>query len=289
MLGQSFVVEPAREYQCEFSIGLNLGAGEYTVQAAVHTGIEHTANCFDWVDPAVKFAVAGFRDAPFVGVTGLACTARDQQGQRQPATVVVCRRIVDRGRRSRLERVLVRNDGTEAWPCDGTLAVHLSYRWIDAAGNVIPVEGKRFNLPAPVEPGATAAVVFTRPEPPSDAARLRLTLVQELVAWFDDVGGPTLDLPVIRASRDGTAPVLNERRNGDVDERDAGERLALSALHRLVDTRGVPRAFRSQPTWRDVDDCAAARAGRDFLVSSCPTYCPRGCPACRARTPTSST
>ena len=211
MLGQSFVVEPAREYQCEFFIGLNLGAGEYTVQAAVHTGIEHTANCFDWVDPAVKFAVAGFRDAPFVGVTGLACTARISKGNgSRPLSSFAGGLSIEDGVVGST-RVLVRNDGTEAWPCDGTLAVHLSYRWIDAAGNVIPVEGKRFNLPAPVEPGATAAVAFTRPEPPPDAARLRLTLVQELVAWFDDVGGPTLDLPATRASRDGTAPVLDER------------------------------------------------------------------------------
>ena len=88
-------------------------------------------------------------------------------------------------------------------------AVHLSYRWIDADGNVIPVEGRRFNLPAPVEPGATAAVAFAPAEPPG-AARVRLTLVQELVAWFDDVGGPTLDLSVVRALGDGAAATLNE-------------------------------------------------------------------------------
>ena len=103
MLGQSFTVEPAREYQCEFFIGLNLGAGEYTVQAALHTGIEHTTNCFDWVEPAAKFAVAGFRDAPFVGVTGLACTARISKGNGSRPLSSFARRIVDRGRRSRLD------------------------------------------------------------------------------------------------------------------------------------------------------------------------------------------
>jgi hypothetical protein len=210
MLGQSFAVEPLQEYQCEFTIGLNLGAGEYTVQAAVHTGIEHTANCFDWVDPAVKFVVAGFRDAPFVGVTGLVCTAQVRRcnGSRPLSSFAGSLSIEDQAVGSK--RVLVRNDGIEVWPCTGARAVHLSYRWIDADGNVIPVEGRRFNLPTPVEPGATVAVAFAPAEPPPGAARVRLTLVQELVAWFDDVGGPTLDLSVVRALGDGAAATLNE-------------------------------------------------------------------------------
>ena len=209
MSGQSFSVEPLREYQCEFAIGLNLGAGDYTVQAAVHTGIEHTANCFDWVDPAVKFAVAGFRGAPFVGVTGLACTAQVRKGNGNQRLSSFAGGLSIEDSAVAPKRVLVRNDGIEVWPCDGTLAVHLSYRWIDAAGEVIPVEGKRFKLPAPVEPGATTAVVFAPPEPPSGATKLRLTLVQELVAWFDTAGGPTLDLAVVRAPADGAAAVLN--------------------------------------------------------------------------------
>ncbi len=209
MLGQSFTVEPLQEYQCEFAIGLNLGAGEYTVQAALHTGIEHTANCFDWIEPAVKFAVAGFHDTPFVGVTGLACAAevRKSSGSR-PLSSFAGALSIDDGAADP-KQVLVRNDGVEAWPCDGALAVHLSYRWIDANGNVMPIEGERFNLPGQVEPGATAAVGFAQSEPPSGAARLRLTLVQELVAWFDAAGGPTLDLPVMRAARDAAAAALN--------------------------------------------------------------------------------
>jgi Wzt C-terminal domain/Sulfotransferase family len=210
MSGQSFSVEPLREYQCEFAIGLNLGAGDYAVQAAVHTGIEHTANCFDWVDPAVKFAVAGFRGAPFVGVTGLACTAQVRNGNGNQRLSSFAGGLSIEDSAVDPKRVLVRNDGIEVWPCNGTLAVHLSYRWIDADGKVIPIEGKRFNLPAPVEPGATAAVAFAYSEPPPDAARLRLTLVQELVAWFDDVGGPTLDLPVVRGTRAAAALLRNE-------------------------------------------------------------------------------
>jgi hypothetical protein len=201
MSGQSFSVDALREYQCEFAITLNLGPGEYTVQAAVHTGIEHTANCFDWVDPVAKFAVAGFRNAPFVGVTGLACTARVREGNESRPVSSFAGKLFVEDDVADPKRVFVRNDGVDVWPCDGTLAVHLSYRWIDVEGNSMPIEGTRFMLPAPVEPGATAAVAFTHPEPPSGAAILRLTLVQELVAWFDEVGGPTLELPISHKQR----------------------------------------------------------------------------------------
>lgn len=40
-----------------FELELNLGPGAYTVTAAVHTGVNHTESCFDWVEQAAAFQV----------------------------------------------------------------------------------------------------------------------------------------------------------------------------------------------------------------------------------------
>jgi hypothetical protein len=71
--------------------------------------------------------------------------------------------------------------------------VLLSYRWMDAATGDpvlaetgVPAEGIRTALPALLQPGhvATVAISVQAPATPGDY-RLRLTAVQENVAWFD--------------------------------------------------------------------------------------------------------
>ena len=199
LLGCSFTTEPNHEYRCDFTVGLDIGAGEYSIQAAVHTGLEHTENCFDWVEPAVKFAVAGFRGTPFAGVANLPCTAGvSAVGAGRPLSDFRGDLTLDDARASRIR---VRNDGAEPWPHDGPLPVHVSYRWLDAAGEIMPIEGERFVLPRRLAPGSTAIVDLALPDPPPDAATCRVTLVQELVAWFDQCGGPSVDLPVQKHER----------------------------------------------------------------------------------------
>jgi acetolactate synthase-1/2/3 large subunit len=68
--------------------------------------------------------------------------------------------------------------------------IHISYRWLDSAGEVLPdqLESRRSRLPRPIPPGETAkGVVVIDVTPPPGEYRLRVTLVQEFVAWFDEL------------------------------------------------------------------------------------------------------
>lgn len=66
--------------------------------------------------------------------------------------------------------------------------VHLSYHWFDARGNIALFEGVRTPLIPSIEPGDSQAYEMKIGAPPAPGEyRLRLTLVQEGVAWFDDL------------------------------------------------------------------------------------------------------
>jgi lipopolysaccharide transport system ATP-binding protein len=54
-----------------FAVRLDLGAGDYTLTAAVHADQDHTQACYDWVDRALVFRVLPARGAPFIGTTFL--------------------------------------------------------------------------------------------------------------------------------------------------------------------------------------------------------------------------
>lgn len=87
--------------------------------------------------------------------------------------------------------------------------VHLSYKWLAPDGSPLPEagEGLRTMLPCAVCPGETLScrVGVTAPWA-SGHYILRITLVQEMVAWFDDVdiansvSGPvTVSQPAVAA------------------------------------------------------------------------------------------
>jgi hypothetical protein len=93
--------------------------------------------------------------------------------------------------------VQVTNTSAEPWSNLGTFPVNLSYRWF-RAGQMLPIEGKRTTLPGTVAPGeavSLAATVVAPDEPGSYV--LRVSLVQEGVAWFMSKGAPPLDIPAV--------------------------------------------------------------------------------------------
>ncbi len=99
--------------------------------------------------------------------------------------------------------VVVHNAGAAGWSSLGSLSqggsfrIALGYRWFDAAGHVVIAEGKRTLLPYDLPPGASARVA-QQVVAPNQAGRyrLRLTLVQENVAWFDEMGAGAAEFPV---------------------------------------------------------------------------------------------
>lgn len=75
--------------------------------------------------------------------------------------------------------------------------VRASYRWADPAGRIVVPNGHRTPFPEPLAPGAstTLPVTVQLPAEPGEY-RLRVTLVQEEFAWFDEVDPAcTTDVP----------------------------------------------------------------------------------------------
>jgi hypothetical protein len=63
--------------------------------------------------------------------------------------------------------------------------VHISYRWL--AGGTME-EGERTRLPQSIAPKTSAECYLGLRTPPTPGVyELRVTLVQEGVAWFDDL------------------------------------------------------------------------------------------------------
>jgi hypothetical protein len=97
--------------------------------------------------------------------------------------------------------VWVKNTSRVAWPAYGVgeiNPVHLAYHWLDQDGRVYQQYGERTGLPrvlGPEEEISVRMVVYTPGKP--GRYTLRLTLVQENVAWFEDRGVQPLDIPVL--------------------------------------------------------------------------------------------
>jgi len=79
----------------------------------------------------------------------------------------------------------------------GRLRVSAGWRWLSAGGQTLAADGERALLPQDVPPGGTLAMVLPVRAPAVPGAYLlRLTFVQEGVAWFDQAGGARSDHPV---------------------------------------------------------------------------------------------
>lgn len=92
--------------------------------------------------------------------------------------------------------VTVKNTGSHRLASGGKFPITFSYKWFDG-GRMLPIEGERTLLPRPLNPGeevAFAAKVIA-PDQGRDLT-LKLTLVQEGVAWFMTSGGAPLEIPV---------------------------------------------------------------------------------------------
>jgi lipopolysaccharide transport system ATP-binding protein len=60
-----------KEYTCTYKMPLNIGAGKYSVTAAVHSEHNHLSECSHWLDHGADFEVAGVIGNMFIGATRL--------------------------------------------------------------------------------------------------------------------------------------------------------------------------------------------------------------------------
>ena len=91
--------------------------------------------------------------------------------------------------------VTIKDTSGELWASAGKYPVTLSYKWL-AGGQMLSIEGARTLLPRPVIPGETISF-DARVVAPQEGTSLilRLSLVQEGVAWFVTQGAAPLDIP----------------------------------------------------------------------------------------------
>lgn len=101
--------------------------------------------------------------------------------------------------------VTVRNAGTSTWPSKGepdnpkANLVTVSYHWLPAQGDrPVVFDGARTLFSRDI--GAGEAVTLNNVQvigpPTAGSYRLQLSLVHELVAWFENKGAQTLTVPV---------------------------------------------------------------------------------------------
>jgi hypothetical protein len=100
--------------------------------------------------------------------------------------------------------VTVKNIGKETWPAgqngEGSLHVTLGSRWLDKSGQILSVGS--FMLPSDVEPGKSLSLDASITVPrQAGHLTLRLTMIQQGVAWFEERGAKPLDTPVTVTAR----------------------------------------------------------------------------------------
>jgi len=97
--------------------------------------------------------------------------------------------------------VWVKNTSTVPWPAYGVgdiNPVHLAYHWLDQDGRMYQRNGERTALPEVLGPGKEISlrmIVYAPGQP--GRYLLRVTMVQENVAWFEDRGARPLDIPAL--------------------------------------------------------------------------------------------
>ena len=90
----------------------------------------------------------------------------------------------------------IKNPTAERWASSGRYPVNLSYKWFDS-GRMLNIEGRRTLLRGKVNPGEEVSLT-AQVDVPSEGTNLtlKLSLLQEGVAWFFMRGATTLDIPV---------------------------------------------------------------------------------------------
>ncbi len=213
LLGDALAVTPG-DYVVTFRIFNLLGPGRYGVTVSLHRGASHLERCYDRIENASSFEVADRIGDDFEGRVRLDVEAKVVAQSREasvtrepvastPDVVVLGRRnaelsefkaeihahgaIPEVPRASDLTvRMTFRNSGAQAWPALGRRAVRIAYHWLDHLGEVIEFHGERTPLPHDLAPGESVTLpCFVRTPETTGRMRLRWTLVQEDVAWFD--------------------------------------------------------------------------------------------------------
>jgi hypothetical protein len=199
--GASKVV-PDGIYTASFRMKMNLGMGLYTVDIALHRGLEYQDYCYHYLANSGQIEVEGDANGWFCGHSWLESEmAVTQVGPIDYALASM--EVLSKPTRLRAGatvtyQVKVNNSGSTPWPSSGPMLVCCCYHIVDTKGDTVIWDGERSVLPGDVAPGehAQVPVAVTLPEHAGNYI-LRLTLLQEGAAWFDEQGAASVDLPMV--------------------------------------------------------------------------------------------
>ncbi|MGD9145519.1 MAG: discoidin domain-containing protein [Anaerolineae bacterium] len=92
--------------------------------------------------------------------------------------------------------VRVLNEGAFTWPSTGERPVNLTYKWLNANGQVVVADGLRTPLPRDVEP-LGQVLLDARVQYPAAPGQyvLQMDMVHEFVVWFQWKGSPVYEVP----------------------------------------------------------------------------------------------
>ncbi|MBE0460429.1 MAG: hypothetical protein IBX60_02170 [Candidatus Aminicenantes bacterium] len=94
-------------------------------------------------------------------------------------------------------RLKLKNTGTKTWETTGPNACYLSYHLLDANGNILAFDNRRFHLPKTVIPNESINMILSIRSPLEQGEYiLEFDLLREGIAWFKDNGSPTTKISV---------------------------------------------------------------------------------------------
>lgn len=94
-------------------------------------------------------------------------------------------------------KISITNTTHQAWyplPLDGKNSINASYHWYDSSGKKLLYDGIRNPILQKINPGQNIEMEIKVMIPPPGDYILRITMLQEGVAWFYQAGGGYLDL-----------------------------------------------------------------------------------------------
>lgn len=209
LLGQSFQSLPQGSYRVSHHLVADLPAGSYTAGFAFAECLPEGRQLeLSWRDVLCKFQVHHKVNKTFAGYSNLAAEI-----SLCPTTLIRPEMVVSEAIGSLEVRmpvlsmapgeqvsigVSVVNRGEQVWVGDSFRPVNLSYHWLNKSGEVVFFDGVRTPLPAGgVAPGQilnTEMLVEALNE--AGAYILVLTLVQEEIEWFENIGFKPAQLTV---------------------------------------------------------------------------------------------
>jgi hypothetical protein len=195
-------VVPDGIYTASFRMKMTLGMGLYTVDAAIHRGGDHQEHCYHYLANSGQIEIEGADSGWFAGHSWLESEmAVAQVGPIDYALASI--EVLSKPARLRAGatvtyQVKVTNLGSTPWPSSGPMLVCCCYHIVDTKGETVVWDGERSALPGDVAPGdhAQVSVALKLPELLGNYV-LRLTLLQEGAAWFDDQGAALVDVPLV--------------------------------------------------------------------------------------------